>query len=311
MWCLFGAFLQFCTVLIVCCDNINTKRTCLLTSSPTLSPSVQRSTVPSDLPSAVPSDLPSARPSTLPSDLPSFYPSMAPSTIPSTEPSVVPSIIPSTTISTTMPSMKPSMTPSIITPSISSSIPPSSCDNNMDGKIRKVQVFILLGQSNMVGLGKVDGLDRTQYPFLVDDDDNWKDEICVVDSDIVQKRVRNLFVMGSGNTPLIDKNDDQMKVNEWITVKDKALIGPEIGIGYELSTMSTRSKDADVDDNNDCGDGNKEPIILLLKSCIGNRALGWDLLPPTSESFVYTEYDTRNKIENVWQYAGYGDSPER
>ena len=41
-----------------------------------------------------------------------------------------------------------------------------------------------------------------------------------------------------------------------------------------------------------------EPV-LLLKSCIGNRSLGWDLLPPGSESF---EFD--GKI-----YAGYKESP--
>jgi hypothetical protein len=162
----------------------------------------------------------------------------------------------------------------------------------------------------MVGLGRVDELNRTLYPFLIDDDDNWKDEICVV-NDTVQKRVRSIFVLGSGNKTLTDRNDKQMKVNEWMTIKDKAKIGPEIGIGYQLSTMSTKSEDVDDNDTNDCGDGNKEPIILLLKSCIGNRALGWDLLPPTSESFVYTDYNTNNEIENVWQYAGYGDSPER
>ena len=28
---------------------------------------------------------------------------------------------------------------------------------------------------------------------------------------------------------------------------------------------------------------------MLLKSCIGNRALGWDLLPPTQKSFDWTD----------------------
>ena len=39
--------------------------------------------------------------------------------------------------------------------------------------------------------------------------------------------------------------------------------------------------------------------MLILKSCIGNRALGWDLLPPGSERFEY-----EGKL-----YAGYGESP--
>ena len=41
-----------------------------------------------------------------------------------------------------------------------------------------------------------------------------------------------------------------------------------------------------------------EPV-LVLKACIGNRSLGWDLLPPGSERFEF-----EGKI-----YAGYKDSP--
>jgi hypothetical protein len=283
------------------------------TATPSTMPSMKPCMAPSSStePSVVPSNTPST---TTPTKMPSTKPSMAPSS--STEPSVVPSNTPSTTTPSTMPSTKPSMAPSSSTePSaVPSNIQSTTTMPSTPSKIKKVQVFILLGQSNMVGLGRVDGLERKLYPFLIDDDDNWKNEICVVndtDNDIVQKRVRNMFVMGSGNTALIDRNDNQMKVNEWMTIKDKAYIGPEIGIGYQLSTMSAQSKDVVDNDNNNFGDGNKEPIILLLKSCIGNRALGWDLLPPASESFVYTDYNTNNEIENVWQYAGYGDSPER
>jgi len=28
-----------------------------------------------------------------------------------------------------------------------------------------------------------------------------------------------------------------------------------------------------------------EAPVMILKSCIGNRALGWDLLPPGSKEF--------------------------
>jgi alpha-galactosidase len=42
-----------------------------------------------------------------------------------------------------------------------------------------------------------------------------------------------------------------------------------------------------------------EPV-LILKSCIGNRSLGWDLLPPSSERYVV---DGKT-------YAGYKDTPE-
>ena len=38
---------------------------------------------------------------------------------------------------------------------------------------------------------------------------------------------------------------------------------------------------------------------MLLKSCTGDRALGWDLLPPTSKGYTY---------HNV-SYAAYHESP--
>ncbi len=42
-----------------------------------------------------------------------------------------------------------------------------------------------------------------------------------------------------------------------------------------------------------------EPV-LVLKSCIGNRSLGWDLLPPGSKSFTIEKRT----------YAGYKDTPD-
>ena len=42
----------------------------------------------------------------------------------------------------------------------------------------------------------------------------------------------------------------------------------------------------------------EEPVVIL-KACIGNRSLGWDLLPPGSEQFEF-----EGKI-----YAGYKESP--
>ena len=47
-----------------------------------------------------------------------------------------------------------------------------------------------------------------------------------------------------------------------------------------------------------------EPV-LILKSCIGNRSLGWDLLPPGSESYEFEDNGT------VYTYAGYKQSPLR
>ena len=89
--------------------------------------------------------------------------------------------------------------------------------------------------------------------------------------------VRNVRVMTTGKKPT-------MKVyhNEFMTVRGKT-IGPELGIGHVLEEQSEP----------------KNRRILLLKSCIGNRSLGWDLLPPGSASYEY-----KDRI-----YAGYGQSP--
>ena len=135
-----------------------------------------------------------------------------------------------------------------------------------------VQVFILMGQSNMVGAGKIAGGDgslehavkeKKKYPYLVDEAGNWTE----------RKDVRNVRVMSSGT--------GAMKVfnNEWMTVKGKT-IGPEFGIGHYV------------------GEAVDAPV-MILKSCIGNRSLGWDLLPPGSERFEH-----EGKI-----YAGYKESP--
>jgi hypothetical protein len=138
---------------------------------------------------------------------------------------------------------------------------------------KPVQVFILLGQSNMVGLGKVTGPDgslefavknKQKYRHLVDAAGNWAE----------RADVRNVRVMvgRSGGMQLFN--------NEFMKVTGKSM-GPEYGIGHPL------------------GDAIEAPV-MLLKSCIGNRSLGWDLLPPGSERYVFD-----GKV-----YAGYKDRPD-
>jgi hypothetical protein len=99
------------------------------------------------------------------------------------------------------------------------------------------------------------------YPYLIDDAGNWT----------ARRDVRNVRVNGRS-----------MKVhqNDWLTLNG-GNIGPEIGIGHYLGQAVTAP-------------------VLVLKSCTGNRSLGWDLLPPGSK-----QYEFEGRI-----YAGYGDSPE-
>jgi hypothetical protein len=145
---------------------------------------------------------------------------------------------------------------------------------------KPVQVYILLGQSNMLGFGKVaedkDGRlehavkTKKLYPYLVDDAGNWTE----------RKDVRNVRVMGSGLGGM------RLFNNEWMTIKG-GNIGPEIGIGHHV------------------GEATAAPV-LILKSCIGNRALGWDLLPPGGEGFEFT--DAKGV---TWVHPGYKGTPER
>lgn len=143
---------------------------------------------------------------------------------------------------------------------------------------KPVQVFILLGQSNMVGLGKVSGgevslehavREKKKYPYLADEAGAWT----------VRNDVRYVQYM-SGKGPLR---------NEWMTVAGRNL-GPEYGIGHVLGNAI-------------------DAPVMILKCCIGNRALGWDLLPPGSErsEFVMTD---KAGVEQKLVYAGYGDKPE-
>jgi hypothetical protein len=156
-----------------------------------------------------------------------------------------------------------------------------------DGKpadmTKPVQVFILLGQSNMVGLGKISGgagslenaVKQThKYGYLVDEEGNW----------IQRQDARYVRVMDGrgGGTQVFN--------NELMTVKTCKTLGPEFGIAHPLANAI-------------------EAPVLILKSCIGNRSLGWDLLPPGSERYEFVVKD-RQGAEKAMVYAGYKDRPD-
>ena len=134
---------------------------------------------------------------------------------------------------------------------------------------KPVKVFILLGQSNMVGMGNVSGGEgslenavktKGKYAYLVDQAGAWAE----------RKDVRFVQYM-SGKGPLR---------NEFLVVKPGKM-GVEYAVGHCL------------------GDAIDAPV-MILKACIGNRSLAWDLLPPGSERFV----------EGGKVYAGYKDRPD-
>lgn len=154
---------------------------------------------------------------------------------------------------------------------------PSGEPADMD---KPVQVFILMGQSNMVGAGHIKGnkdgrleyavKEKDKYPYLIDDEGNWT----------MRKDVRYVFTMGSGT------GNPRIRNNAWMSIKGNRRIGPEFGIGYTLGNAT-------------------DMPVLILKSCIGNRSLGWDLLPPGSK-----RYEVQQNGKTMI-YAGYKDSPDK
>lgn len=163
-----------------------------------------------------------------------------------------------------------------------------------DGKpadlTKKVKVFIIMGQSNTLEMGKVKGdkegslehavKNEGLYPFMVDDEGNWTK----------RADVRNVHVMGSGGP-----GRTGVRRNDWLTVSG-GKIGIETGIGHQL------------------GNALDEPV-LILKSSIGNRSLGWDLLPPGSPSYEFELEEKNRKTKQIdkktYVYAGYGQSPDK
>jgi len=143
-----------------------------------------------------------------------------------------------------------------------------------------IKVFILLGQSNMLGFGRIDPEDKNgtlsylvrqekKYPHLIDDNGHWT----------VRNDVRNVHVMDKRGVDFRDLKTYADMKNEWLTVT-KGHIGPELQFGHIMGHL------------------HDEPV-MILKACIGNRSLGWDLLPPGSE-----RYEFEGKT-----YAGYKDNP--
>ena len=132
-------------------------------------------------------------------------------------------------------------------------------------------MFILMGQSNMVGFGRIEQPDKKgtlealckqdgKYPHLLDETGQWsvRDDVWCVKTTVGQRQ-------------------------GWLQPGFGArahFFGPELGFGHVM------------------GDVLDAPV-LIIKASQGNRSLGWDILPPGSEQF---EHGGR-------VYAGYKDTP--
>jgi hypothetical protein len=163
-------------------------------------------------------------------------------------------------------------------PSSDSRPPLSRPDGKPADQTRKVKVFILMGQSNMVGMGDIEpeGTNGTlttlvkkekRYPWLLDGAGQWT----------VRKDVHYYDARLKKGGPLTATSNGRS-------------IGPELGFGFVMGQLLD------------------EPV-LVLKSCIGNRSLGWDLLPPGSERYQ-AEVTERGGQKVTKVFAGYKDKPD-
>ena len=126
-------------------------------------------------------------------------------------------------------------------------------------RTKPVQVYILSGQSNMVGMGNISGdspgtletivKQENKFPNLVDDHGAW-----TVRNDVTYKGV----VTAVGQGPLTPGLQG-------------STIGPEMAFGHVMGYF------------------HDEPV-LIIKTSQGNRSIGWDFLPPGSASYVDGEY---------------------
>merc|ERR1712146_47445 len=106
------------------------------------------------------------------------------------------------------------------------------------------------------------------YSYLVDEKANTWSQL---------DYVRDVAVMGSGGAT---GTIGSLHHNEWMSVNPtkKSTIGPELGIGFAMGLNGTKAP------------------TMLLKSCIGNRALGWDLLPPGTKEWDYDMATARCRL---------------
>lgn len=136
----------------------------------------------------------------------------------------------------------------------------------------KLKVFLLMGQSNMVGFGRI--ADPGKPGTL--------EEVC---------KANEAFAHWRGKDGAWVSRDDVYCVKTTVGQKQGWLapgfgardhfFGPELQFGHVM------------------GEHFEEPV-LIIKASQGNRSLGWDILPPGSERF---EFEGRT-------YAGYKDTPD-
>jgi autotransporter-associated beta strand protein len=145
-------------------------------------------------------------------------------------------------------------------------------DGSTGATNKPVKVYIMSGQSNMVGAGTVSGtgdgtletmtLRQNKFPNLVTQSGAWTAREDVYYRGVISATADKKLGPGCGS--------------------GSGQIGPELGFGHVMGWFHDEG-------------------VLLLKSSIGNRALGWDILPAGSARYEFGGFT----------YCGSGDAAEK
>ncbi len=145
-------------------------------------------------------------------------------------------------------------------------------DSSTGATDKPVKVYIMSGQSNMVGAGTVSGtgdgtletmtLRQNKFPNLVTQSGAWTAREDVYYRGVISATADKKLGPGCGS--------------------GSNTIGPELGFGHVMGWFHDEG-------------------VLLLKSSIGNRALGWDILPAGSARYEFGGFT----------YCGSGDAAEK
>ncbi len=160
--------------------------------------------------------------------------------------------------------------PTIATNKPNVSYPLPDPDSSTGATNKRVKVYILSGQSNMVGFGRKDGNETGTLETLT----------------VRQNKFPNLI---TGTGAWTNRND--VKYRGVISALGNGTLGP--GFGANANSFGPELGFGQV-----MGWHHDEPV-LLIKTSIGNRSILWDILPPGGPRFNYGGNT----------YAGYGDSP--
>jgi alpha-galactosidase len=143
-------------------------------------------------------------------------------------------------------------------------------DSGTGATNKPVKVYIMSGQSNMVGFGRTPGTEAGTLTSMVKSENKFPNLVTSAGAWAARQDVRYRGVISAIGNDLLKPQFGA----------DSNSFGPELGFGHVM------------------GWHHDEPV-LLIKTSIGNRSLLWDCLPPGSPRFNYGDKT----------YAGYGDSP--